>query len=278
MTDYFTRDTQALYYAKDMIPRIRELSSPLFNYTMLNNFSYLRFNKDGSVLNLTTEEKWIEFRFNEKIRYKILFKDNLTNTKYNVPYAYLWPNNTADSLLGALHEYNIWNGCNIYIANPHCIEVFSFASSVENDSAQNFCINNLDLLKMFILCIKEQILDLPGINRKNNCFSTELILPLSSTYKNSSLMQFNNAYTHSKPKRIHFNEDFYLTMKELECCAYLMRGMSIKSIAQITKLSPRTVETHINKAKLKANCSTKKILIDYIHSNRWIFESFLNEK
>ncbi len=278
MTDYFIRDVQALFYAKDMIPKIRELSAPLFTHTMLTNFSYLRFNKDGTVLNLTSEEKWIEFRFTEKIKYKILFQDYLPNAKYNVPYVYLWPNNTTDRLLGALHEYNIWNGCNIYIANPDHIEVFSFASSIENDGTQNFCMNNLDLLKMFILCIKEQILNLPGVNRKTNHVSTELILPAPSIDQKQSINHFDNFYTQDKPRRIHFNEDFYLTLKEMECCAYLMRGMSIKSIAQATNLSPRTVESHINKAKLRANCSSKKILIDYIHSNKWIFESFLSSK
>src|SRR3990167_10679267 len=105
-----------------------------------------------------TEKKWIQFRFEEKIRYKILFKDHLADAKYDTPYIYLWTKNTEDPLLGALHHYNIWNGCNIYIASPNYIEVFSFAGSVENEGMQNFYINNLAMLKTFMVCFKERII------------------------------------------------------------------------------------------------------------------------
>lgn len=179
MLDYFTHNIEALNYSKIMTKRMGELSNPLFNHTKITNFSYIRFNKDGTVLNLTTEEKWIQFRFEEKIKYKILFKDHLAEAKYNIPYTYLWPKNTKDPLLDALHQYNIWHGCNIYIPNIDYIEVFSFASTIDNENIQNFYINNIDLLRAFIICFKEQTKEMPGINEKKNLVSTELTLPSS---------------------------------------------------------------------------------------------------
>jgi len=276
MSDYFIRDTQALLYSKSMIPIMKEISAPLFEHTKITNFSYLKFNDDGTVLNLTTDERWIQFRFEEKIKFRILFKDHLPEAKYNVPYTYLWPRNTTDTLLGALHEYNIWNGCNIYIANLKHIEVFSFASSVENDSILNFYVNNLELLKAFIIYFKEQMMNMPDIKLKKNLISTDLILPTANT--TNSISTLGGIYNQTKLKRMHLSEDFYLTAKEFECCAYLLKGKSVKSIAQIAKISPRTVESHINSAKLRANCATKSKLIDYMSNNRWVFDAILRDK
>lgn len=277
MSDYFIHNRHALDYSKAMIPKMCKLSTPLFDNTKVTNFSYLRFNKDGTILNLTTEEKWIQFRFEQKIKYRILFKDHLTDANYAIPYTYLWPKNTEDVLLRALYQYNIWNGCNIYITHGDYIEVYSFASSTENENMQNFYINNLDLLRHFILFFKEAIDNTFEIHLKKNLISTDLKLPASNSAKSDkSLTTYDNLYDRIKVKRVHLTQHFYLTKSELSCCAYLMRGDNIKTIAQKTKLSPRTVESHINNAKLKANCSTKAKLIDIISNNRWIFDSLLH--
>ena|SRR3990167_1882846 len=278
MSDYFAQNKHALDYSKAMVPNMHALAVPLFCNTKITNFSYLRFNKNGSVLNLTTEERWIQFRFEQGIKYKILFKDHLTNTNHNTPYTYFWPKNTEDTLLSALRQYNIWNGCNIYISSSSSIEVFSFASSVENDNMENFYVNNLNLLRNFIIFFKEQLsCTMQGTNDRKNMILTDLKLPVSSSTDGIGLTIYNDLHDLIRPKRIYITEDFYLTNKELECCAYLIRGDNIKSIAQKVKpkLSPRTVETHINNAKLRANCSTKAKLIDLISSNRWIFDALL---
>ena len=49
----------------------------------------------------------------------------------------------------------------------------------------------------------------------------------------------------------------YITVRESECLFYLMRGKSLKEIGRIMGISPRTVETHIDRLKYKF-CSTNK--------------------
>lgn len=51
-------------------------------------------------------------------------------------------------------------------------------------------------------------------------------------------------------------KDICLTKREIECVGYKVLGSSYKEISSILKISPRTVETHLNKAKIKLNCST----------------------
>ncbi|QMT59842.1 LuxR C-terminal-related transcriptional regulator [Legionella sp. PC997] len=52
-----------------------------------------------------------------------------------------------------------------------------------------------------------------------------------------------------------------LTTKQIKCLYYLVKGMTIKQIGQQLNLSPRTVEDHLNAAKNKLNCHSRRELI-----------------
>lgn len=53
-----------------------------------------------------------------------------------------------------------------------------------------------------------------------------------------------------------------LTLKQEECLFFLVRGKTIKEIAKILALSPRTIERHIEIIKRKLNCRYKSELIE----------------
>ena len=79
-------------------------------------------------------------------------------------------------------------------------------------------------------------------------------------------------------KKIKITNELSLSNKEIECCYYLSKGLSIKGIANKMGLSPRTIETHVNHIKLKSNCYTTDLLIEYIHQKRWIFDSLFTSE
>jgi PAS domain S-box-containing protein len=65
-------------------------------------------------------------------------------------------------------------------------------------------------------------------------------------------------------KRYYLSDEdasIYLTQREAECMLCLANGNSAKEIGKHLKLSPRTVEVHINRMKIKLNCKTKSELI-----------------
>lgn len=274
MSDYFAENITALHYATSVTQKIKEIAAPIFSHTKINNFSYLKFYKNGDVLNLTTDKRWIEYRFDKKIKFKILFKDYLKDSKENTPYLYLWPEKTNDDLLNALQQYDIWNGCNIYIQNKEHIEVFSFACPIEETEMRNFYINNLDTLHRFILYFKDKSFDLIK-NDKNNIIKTDIIFSFPSQQNFINSETSASLYKNIAPENVFINEDIYMTRRELECCSLLMRGDSIKIAANKLGLSPRTVETHINNVKHKTSCMTKTTLLDLINKNEWIFKTIL---
>ena len=59
-----------------------------------------------------------------------------------------------------------------------------------------------------------------------------------------------------------------LTKKETECLFYLFEGYTAKEIARSINISPRTVESYIEKMKIKLNCSTTtELLIKSLHND-----------
>ena len=59
----------------------------------------------------------------------------------------------------------------------------------------------------------------------------------------------------------------YFTKREAECMVWLLKGKTINSVANILRLSPRTVEYYIKNMKIKVGCRTKFELIDLIYAS-----------
>lgn len=273
MDDYFKHNQAVLEYTNSCVSTMKQLAEPLFLNTQISNFSYLKFSPNGFVTNLTTDINWIQYRFTENIKYKILFEPDLTATVLDKPHLYLWPHEIQNPLLGALHSYGIWNGCNIYIPNEKQIEVFSFASSRDNTNIQNFYVNHTNLLMKYILYFKSHQPDLIQKNKKGNALHTDIVFP-----KIIQPTQHSMSWLNDKFSTISLDERVHLTYKELACCHYLIHGLALKAIGNQLGISARTVETHLNNVKNKTNCHTKILLLQYLNSKRWILDSlFIDE-
>ena len=58
-----------------------------------------------------------------------------------------------------------------------------------------------------------------------------------------------------------------LTRREIECLALYTGCKTLKEVARILKISPRTVETHIMHTMQKLNCFAKNQLFDYVNQS-----------
>ena len=61
-----------------------------------------------------------------------------------------------------------------------------------------------------------------------------------------------------------------LSKREKDCIFYLIRGNTMKEIAQILQLSWRTVESYINNVKFKWRCTNKKEVVAYAISHGFL--------
>ncbi len=69
------------------------------------------------------------------------------------------------------------------------------------------------------------------------------------------------------------NRDFCplpVTDKQKNCLFFLIRGKTIKQIAFLLKISPRTVEDHVEAIKNKLNCKSKQELIEKVFDSGFL--------
>jgi len=59
-----------------------------------------------------------------------------------------------------------------------------------------------------------------------------------------------------------------LTTREKECLTYVLKGYSAKTIGKHLKIGYRTVETHLEKIKIKLGAHNKQALLELCHYNR----------
>ena len=62
-------------------------------------------------------------------------------------------------------------------------------------------------------------------------------------------------------QKIHINYISNLSKRQKECLYYLTRGMTIKQIAKVLLLSPRTVEFYFDNLRTKLNCHSRSELV-----------------
>lgn len=62
----------------------------------------------------------------------------------------------------------------------------------------------------------------------------------------------------------------YFTKREAECMVWFLRGKTVKGVAEILKLSSRTVEYYLKNMKNKIGCRTKFELVDLVHASEFI--------
>lgn len=80
-----------------------------------------------------------------------------------------------------------------------------------------------------------------------------------STVRRSSVCTALNPNCENCPSLVRY--DSLLSKREHDCLQFLSCGLSVKQIAKQINVSPRTVETYIERSKIKLNSNTKSELI-----------------
>lgn len=62
----------------------------------------------------------------------------------------------------------------------------------------------------------------------------------------------------------------YFTQRETECMLGLLSGKTINQIAEVLKLSSRTIEFYLKNMKIKVGCQTKSALISKVLSTDFL--------
>lgn len=244
---------------------MRQINSYLEQHFAITHFSYIKCLADGSHFGLNTHNEWLKhFYLNRYKEYDVFYH----SIDAYVSGVFLWSCiKEQASFIGFREHSGIDHGITLVDKQPKSCEFYNFATRHANHAIINFYLNNLDILWRHTFYFKEKAAKLIKKAEKDR-----FILPRCNPKKEKSILILDSAQdtfrqqavSTSPIKRYYLlsgNWDVYLTEPEARSCYYLLQSKSIKEIAQLMILSPRTVENHLAKIKIKLDCSTKSELV-----------------
>lgn len=229
------------------------LSVPL-NILHVDFFSYTRFYFDGTSISLLTHTNWYNFFLKQEVPGSV----NVFNLKTG---CYLWSELfPEEAVIDAKNNFNIDNGIQFTYREKDYVEVFSFGSEPSNHKAMGYFIANIDLLEKFNKYFKKR-----AVNLIDKAVKSKIIIPeIMRGYQ-----EINAGFTLGLDERrkflnlIGYDDIIHnLSNREYECLQHISRGMTNKEVARLLRISPRTVETYINKMKDKFDCISKSQLAE----------------
>jgi DNA-binding CsgD family transcriptional regulator len=230
----------------ELSANLQEYSHGFLNKYGLNYFQYLRVFNDGSFSIGVNKANWLEFALGKIFQepttpavYSHISKDQIAKQSY----MFLWEPNLPTEPVKLAKEFNIHNGITFVERHANFYDMMAFASPEVNHTATDTYLNNIDRMQNFILGFKRDQAKLIQQLDKHR------IYPKKSQQEhlnlNKMLLEGNKA----------------ITMQESACLRLLTQGLTYKNIAKILNISPRTVETYLNRIKCRYNINCKHELI-----------------
>lgn len=252
-----TQYKELFSYIRQNEPNLKELSCPLEQNFNVKFLAYRKFFfKENKLLYLVNHSKWLEQIFEHDLWASQYFYRQISAMHpYHIN---IWPEHpdTKDITFKKLYDLNIWNGIVLYFIQEDCVETFCFTGD-RTQNIQNFFINNQHILKNFVHHFKytgKEIIN--GIKTSHLIdFDASLLQhPYPDSPKNST--DYSKKTFFPKKYCLHIKgQDLFITEKEKNCLFYLSKGKTYKEAAFLLGVSPRTVEDHINRLKVKLGCS-----------------------
>lgn len=252
---------------------ITRICSPLFNETEITNFNYVKEFFDGRRLSLSNHADWLMYHFEKKY-----YQNNIEKYRYVYLYDYILVDNIpADEMIrDAKKLFNMPHGFSLHKTADDHFEFYHFSTNTENPNTNNWYLNNITLIKKFILYFLHDAKKI--INSTKPYVPDSPIITLQDSYKKVIESSKN---THSSLNDITINswtcahnKSPTLNRREIEVMLRLIMGKTTKLTAKELFLSPRTVEYYINNIKNKFSCNNKTDLLRKIYKTSFVEDFF----
>lgn len=263
-----------LQYNQENIQKIVDICDPLKKYFGITYFGYFRAFNDGRYVLISNNQSILEL---------VVFNDYFFRTDYcskMTQYLYkrelnkiVWPSNVKDETLEAARANGVYNGFNIIKEREGTLEGYWFGTDKEHPLIDTLYKNNSSLLEEFIIYfhkIGHELCDTsdsskqgvsPYLRRKYP--NIDDMFEGANSWEKKSL-EFNLLLDSKIQNEIHeIAKINHLTSRELQCLFQLSTGKTVKEIARTLSIGPRTVETYIDKIRLKTSCATQRQIIQW---------------
>ncbi len=254
-------------YSKAIYPMIETIGAPLLKAFGITHFGLIKFNDQRLMLRIANHEKWNQIYLQEKF-YNDLDLYNMSSIPINGVHRKLLTDQPTTKHQKILYDNDLWNFLLLYERTEHQGSFFFFGTTRENKQIIDSYLNYQNVFDHFVFYFKQKMANLLEINR-NTCIELD-INPLEHFPKPEKTEEKIQAfYDETKITKFHLGETFRnasLSKRETECLFHLVQGKTTKEIAGCLGLSPRTIESFINKLKIKTDITRKSELAQKLYS------------
>lgn len=244
----------------------------------IKGFFYVKLYQDGTFVDLTTDPYWAEYYLKNFYAEKYAAADIKEN--YLPRGINLWELNKSNLLWSEARElYGVGNGFSLSLPNQSGFtEIFFYYADADNYKINDLYLNRLDIFKSFAAYFKDKAHKLikDAEHFKITIPKAYKDIVLSNTAFDTETTSIKNYYSGLNLKKFYFSDKDYLTYKEAECLNWYARGMTIKETAKLLNLSHKTIESYLDKIKIKLACSNKTSLTN-MAIQLGIFDFFYNQ-
>jgi DNA-binding CsgD family transcriptional regulator len=278
------KNLSAYNYTQVVAPELHKVCKPLFDCTNLTVCAYIRFYYDGKMFHISTNKEWEGIFFdNQFYNEQDCFHSIRRETVSGGYKKFILTGEPKGSHCSALYDFNIWNTLSIYQKQKNYIEGWAFGTDRNNDQILDLYLNKVAFLKKFIIYFNQCTQGVIDIRDKDQLIQTEhnLIFEQQKEVNKDvrSLRALLNKINHDKVLLRLPEKNVLLSKRETECLVLLCRGKTVKGIGQVLDISPRTVESYINKIKAKTGCAYKSDIISLCNNylNFWNEDNILTD-
>lgn len=244
------KDHFSLMTSRDTV----QICQPLFSTTPINYFVFVRMYDSGSVIVLNSYPEWHRYFFEQ---------DYVRQSNARLKEGYhFWVSNSELSQANqdAKKYFNIDNKFEITERGKNYFDIFGFGSPTDSSSVLDFYLNNMHVLKQFILYFKDKaqpLLDEAIKNKESQIYVPEIRFNNVGAEKKES-----NLLKEFRQRTKHFllsdqANEVRLTKREIESLLHLLCGKTAQQISERLDISVKTVESYLSSIRAKLNCSSR---------------------
>ena len=252
-------------YNKSMMDVVDDLCQPLETYFDITHLAFLRFYNDGRLVRLANHTSWLNTFFEKEFfNDKVLFEEYIQPLRLFEEKVIFLTGTPKCEHAKLLISHNLWNFRVSFKRFPEYVESYCFATAIDNRDVFAYYMNNQETFDAFFAHFKEKALPLLQSNPHIYINTTLNIAhdPNKTSIKNVNTSFLQELYpTSNNIKLILSTPSLILSARQGELLFYISRGYSMKQIAQILQISPRTVETHVSHLKIKTKLKSKADLV-----------------
>lgn len=233
---------------------IKKICEQFFSEQKINisHLNYIRKYDDNTVLYLCSNAHWLSHYY--KSAYPTIGAFEQDNALSQQKYV-LWSGlNANDKILqDSKNIIQVEHGITLIKKFNHGCEYFNLGNTDANPAVMNEYINNLEVLNKFVFYFHEKASSLIHATEQKR-----FLLPSEHCREKIEVphrsQQLSKKIGAEKKNTQNKSKNIFLTARELHCVDWYLQGKTASEIAEILKISKRTVETHIENIKEKFQC------------------------